>query len=195
MTDLFAAPDDATPLTPDEQRELIPTYIAYRSELNLAEQENIAKATFWAAGTKLDTLLSENFIKELHRRVLCDVWTWAGHYSKTEKSIGIDPRAIAVEIRKLVDDVKAQIDHRAYAADEIAVRLHHRLTKIHAFANGNGRHARLMADLLIAALGGTPFSWGRGFLHELGQVRGTYIKALRAADDHDFGPLLAFARA
>ena len=35
--------------------------------------------------------------------------------------------------------------------DEIAVRLHHRLVAVHPFANGNGRHARTVADVLIDA--------------------------------------------
>ena len=43
MNDLFEQPDDATPLTPEEMRDLIPAHIAYRRELNEAEQENIAR--------------------------------------------------------------------------------------------------------------------------------------------------------
>jgi Fic-DOC domain mobile mystery protein B len=194
MTDLFAEPDGATPLSAEEKCDLIPAYIAFRHELNLAEQENIAKAKAWAAGTGHDELVSEDFIQELHRRMFADVWRWAGRYSKTEKSIGIDPREIAVEIRKLTGDAKAQIEHKSYSPDEIAVRLHHRLTKIHAFPNGNGRHARLMADLLIAALGGVPFSWGSGSLHEVGALRKAYIGALREADRENMAPLVAFAR-
>ena len=74
------------------------------------------------------------------------------------------------------------------------VRLHHRLVVLHPFPNGNGRHSRLMADLLIERLGGTPFSWGDGSLAETGELRRRYVEALRAADNHDMEPLLAFAR-
>jgi Fic-DOC domain mobile mystery protein B len=97
-------------------------------------------------------------------------------------------------LRQLLDDVKAWIEYQSYAPDEIAVRLHHRLVHIHPFPNGNGRHARLMADLLIMRLGRERFSWGRESLREAGDVRGRYIAALKAADNHDMGPLLAFAR-
>jgi fido (protein-threonine AMPylation protein) len=65
---------------------------------------------------------------------------------------------------------------------------------IHPFPNGNGRHARLMADLLIEKLGGEPFSWGGGSLADVGELRARYVAALQAADGHDIGPLIAFAR-
>lgn len=51
-----------------------------------------------------------------------------------------------------------------------------------------------MADLLIERLGGAVFSWGGGSLTDIGELRRRYVVALRAADDHDIWPLLAFAR-
>ena len=66
MSALFDQPDDATPLTPEEMRELIPAYIAFRSELNAAEQDSIARAQDWALGRKRDPL-TEKFIADLHR--------------------------------------------------------------------------------------------------------------------------------
>ena len=81
-----------------------------------------------------------------------------------------------------------------YPPDEIALRLHHRLTAIHPFPNGNGRHARLMADLLIERLGGQAFTWGGGSLTNIGELRKRYVAALKTADNHDVGPLLEFVR-
>ena len=94
----------------------------------------------------------------------------------------------------LFDDVRYWVENGTYEPDEAAVRLHHRLVAIHPFPNGNGRHARLMADLLIERLGGEPFSWGGDSLADVGALRAAYIAALRAADGHDMGPLIAFAR-
>ncbi|MGH9657115.1 MAG: mobile mystery protein B, partial [Bryobacteraceae bacterium] len=94
----------------------------------------------------------------------------------------------------LLDDVKAWIELGSYPPDEIAVRFHHRLVQIHPFPNGNGRHARLMADLLVMKLGGERFSWGRKSLRDAGSMRQRYIAALQAADNYDNEPLLAFAR-
>jgi Fic-DOC domain mobile mystery protein B len=123
-----------------------------------------------------------------------DVWDWAGQYRLTERNIGIDPHRIPNEMAMLFDDVRYWVAHETYPPDEIAIRLHHRLVAIHPFPNGNGRHARLMADLLIERLGGKPFTWGGGGLHDMGELRASYIKALRAADNHEIEPLLEFAR-
>ena len=195
MSDLFERPDDAaTPLTPEEMRDLIPAHIAYRRELNEAEQENIVRAQEWALSRRRDPL-SEKFVKDLHRRMLGGVWRWAGKFRTSERNIGIDYWQIPVALRQLLDDAKAWIEYNAYPPDEIAVRFHHRLVQIHPFPNGNGRHARLMADLLAMQLGRERFSWGRGSLRTAGAARARYVEALRAANDHDIGLLLAFARA
>jgi Fic-DOC domain mobile mystery protein B len=195
VSDIFDQPDDATPLTPEEMRELIPAHIADRNDLNEAEQENITRGQDWAlGGRRRRDLLSEKFIKDLHKRMLGDVWRWAGEFRQSERNLGIPFYEIPVAIRQLLDDVKAWIEYKSYPPDEIAVRFHHRLVQIHPFPNGNGRHARLMADLLVMSLGGERFSWGRGNLRDVGTMRKTYIAALQAADNHDIGPLLAFAR-
>jgi Fic-DOC domain mobile mystery protein B len=139
-------------------------------------------------------LLKADFALSLHKCMFGDVWRWAGTYRTTALDIGIDAYRIPVEIAALFDDVRYWVEHETYPPDEIAVRLHHRLVAIHPFPNGNGRHTRLMADLLIERLGGEPFSWGGGALADTGELRTRYIEALRAADTHDIGPLLAFAR-
>jgi Fic-DOC domain mobile mystery protein B len=193
MSDLFEKPDNATPLTAEEKRQLMPAHITYRRELNEAEQENIARAQDWALNRRRDPV-SEEFVKELHRRMLGEVWRWAGKFRASERNLGIAFYEIPVALRQLLDDTKAWIEYRTYPPDEIAVRFHHRLVQIHAFPHGNGRHARLMADLLVMRLGSERFSWGSTNLQDAGAVRKRYIAALQAADNHDIGPLLAFAR-
>jgi len=193
VNDLFEEPDNATPLTAEERRELIPAHIAYRSELNEAEQDNIGRAQDWALGRRRD-LLTEKFVLDLHRRMLGDVWRWAGKFRTSERNLGIAHYEIPAAVRQLLDDARAWVEHSAYPPDEIAVRLHHRLVHIHPFANGNGRHARLMADLLIMGLGGERLTWGSANLQDPGSVRRRYVAALRSADAHDIGPLLTFAR-
>jgi Fic-DOC domain mobile mystery protein B len=194
VSDPFDQPDDATPLTPEEMRDLIPAHIAFRSDLNEAEQENIARAQDWALGRNRDPL-TEKFITDLHRRMLGDVWKWAGKFRKSERNLGIPFYEIPVAVRQILGDTKAWIEYKTYPPDEIAVRFHHRLVQVHPFPNGNGRHARLMADLLVMRLGGERFSWGRESLRDAGAMRQRYIAALQAADNHDIAQLLAFARA
>jgi Fic-DOC domain mobile mystery protein B len=195
MSDVFGQPEGgATPLTAEETRDLKLSYIASRGELNVAEQENIARGQDWATRRRRRELLSEKFVCDLHRRMLGDVWKWAGRLRSSERNLGIPHWEIPVAIKELLADTKTWITTEAYAPDEIAVRFHHRLVQIHPFPNGNGRHARLMADLLITELGGKPFSWGRGGLRDHGELRRRYIAALQAADHHDIQPLLTFSR-
>lgn len=191
---LFDAGDDAaTALSPDERVQLIPTYITNRAQLNEAEQANIADADLWAFQRRRD-VLDEAFLRTLHKRMLNGVWKWAGTFRQTERNIGIQPHRIATDLRQLLDDVRYWLEHKTYSPDEIAVRFHHRLVSIHPFPNGNGRHARLAADLLLTQLGQGRFSWGSANLVAVDEVRTRYVAALRAADAHDIGPLLAFAR-
>jgi Fic-DOC domain mobile mystery protein B len=193
MSGPFQADDAATPLTPEERNGLIPTYVTLRGELNELEQQNIADADRWSFGRKRD-VLSEAFLRGLHRRMFNRAWRWAGKYRTSERNIGIESYRIETELHQALGDVRYWIDHKTYTPDEIAVRFHHRLVSIHPFPNGNGRWSRLAADLLCVAMGGTRFTWGRANLQAPGDVRRRYIDALKAADNHDVEPLRAFAR-
>jgi Fic-DOC domain mobile mystery protein B len=197
VTDLFQEPPDATALSPAEREGLLQTWITTRAELNRAEEENIASGANWArrrrAVDAID-LLSDDFSKLLHKQMLGDVWGWAGTYRLRETNIGISPPQIPIELRILFDDARYWLQYKTFSRDEFAVRVHHRLVVIHPFPNGNGRHTRLMADLLVERLGGESFTWGGGGLSDVGQLRASYIAALKAADSHDIGPLLGFAR-
>lgn len=197
MTDLFQEPDDATPLDPALRGDLLQTWITTRADLNEAEEENILDGADWARRRRggAEALLNEDFSKSLHEQMFGDVWKWAGSYRQNELNIGIAPHLVPAEMPVLFDNARFWVENNTFPPDDIAVRLHHRLTQIHGFPNGNGRHARMMADLLIEKLGGKPFSWGSGSIHDTGTLRTTYINALKAADNHDFAPLLAFARA
>lgn len=194
MTNPLEEQDDAsTPLTEEEREQLIPAYITLRHELNEAEQANILKAEEWAF-TRNRNVLDERFLINLHKRMFGRVWRWAGKFRKSGKNVGVDACLIPQELRQLLDDCRFWIDNATYEPDEIASRFHHRLVWIHPFPNGNGRHGRLATDLLLVALGHTRFSWGRDNLVDTSKTRQAYVAALRAADNHDIGPLLAFVR-
>lgn len=191
----FEYPEGATQLDPDEARGLLLTHITTRAELDRWEQENITEADAWAFRRTPRDILIDGFIKRLHKRMFGHVWRWAGEYRATGKNIGVPAWQIATELRNLCADAAVWMEHGSYPRDEIAVRFHHRLTAIHPFANGNGRHARLMTDILLVHLLKQPrFTWGRGNLVDAGECRQQYIDALRAADRHDYVSLLAFVR-
>lgn len=197
MTDLFQEPKDATPVQPDEREGLLQTWITHRRDLNEAEQDNIVEGAAWARGRRrvsIERMLSEDFIITLHKRMFGDVWGWAGTFRTTERNIGVEAYRIGVELAGLLSDIRYWIANETFPPDEIAIRFHHRLVAIHPFPNGNGRHARLAADLLIERLGGERFSWGGGSLGDVGELRARYVATLRAADNHDIAPLMEFAR-
>lgn len=194
MSDPLIEEDDAsTPLTEEERKELIPSYITLRSELNEAEQRNILDGEEWAFSRKRN-VLSENFLKELHKNMFGKVWKWAGKPRLSERNIGVDVYRISTDLRQLINDCQYWIDNKTYEPDEIAARFSHRLVQIHPFPNGNGRHSRTAADLLLVNLGQERFSWGRKNLVDAGETRQQYIDALHAADKHDYVPLFAFVR-
>ncbi|MBO9523126.1 MAG: mobile mystery protein B [Nocardioidaceae bacterium] len=98
-------------------------------------------------------------------------------------------------VRDLVEDAKYWFDPGSgMTTDTAAVRFHHRLVAIHPFPNGNGRHARLLTDLVLRSVGAAAFTWGSRDLAAAGEVRNRYIAALRRADAGDDTALLAFVR-
>ena len=189
--------DGQTPLDEEEKEGLLIPTITTRGELDEFEQLGVEKANEWLLGRKLnqDRILSEEFVKDLHKRMFSDIWNWAGEFRRSEKNIGVDPVTIPIELRNLLNDCKYWIDNKVFDEDETAVRLSHRMVWIHPFANGNGRHSRLMADVLVNKGFGKPyFTWGSVNLTKEGEARDKYLTALRLADQQDYKPLIEFAR-
>lgn len=191
----FEYPSGATPLDPDEIDGLIPLHITTLGQLNEWEAENILEAENWLFSTaNLENFLTIDFIRLLHKKMLGNTWRWAGTFRNTAKNIGVDASKITMELKNLLDDATYQIIHSSYPIDEIAYRFHHRLVLIHPFPNGNGRHARMTTDLLLAQAGNSKFTWGKENLVAEGLTRKKYIEALKQADKHDYTALAAFVR-
>jgi len=187
-------PEHATPLDRNETEGLLLTHITSRSELDRWEQDNINEALAWLENHPPKNILSEPFMKRLHKKMFGNVWQWAGTFRHTDKNIGVPWYLISVE-RKLCDDVAYWLENQIFPEDETAARFHHRLVSIHLFPNGNGRHARLMTDILLEnRIGKPPFSWGSANLKAADMDREKYIDALIAADQNDYEPLIRFVR-
>ena len=187
-------PEGATPLDPDELEGLKYPHIENRGELDQLEQQNIQEGYNWLASQrKYRDYISEEFLKELHRQLFGSVWSWAGSFRHSDKNIGADHLYIGVELRNLLDDAKFWVEHATYHREEFSARFHHRLVKIHAFPNGNGRHARIMTDVILERVLGVPaINWEARTLDQSSEYRQSYINALRAADNNDYQPLIEF---
>jgi Fic-DOC domain mobile mystery protein B len=191
----FNYPEGATPLDPNEVEGLIPTHITKREELDRWEQDNINEALAWVEERKPKDILNERFMKQLHEKMFCNVWKWAGTFRKSDKNIGVTWYKIPVDLKLLCDDAEYWIEHQPFPEDEIAARFHHRLVLIHLFPNGNGRHSRLMTDILLESVfNKLPFTWGRANLKKTGEDRKKYIEALKSADNGKYELLLEFVR-
>jgi Fic-DOC domain mobile mystery protein B len=191
----FNYPEDTIPLDKNEITELLPTHITTRGELNRWEQDNINEALAWLENHKPTDILSETFVKLLHEKMFCNVWKWAGRFRRSDKKIGVSWYQISVELKKLFEDVKYWLEKKTFPEDEAAARFHHRLVVIHPFPNGNGRHSRLITDLLLERILAKPrFTWGNADLVRSGDDRKRYIESLHAADEGDYKPLMRFAR-
>jgi len=189
--------DGQTPIDEEEKEGLLIPTITARRDLDEFEQLGVEGALEWSRKRKfdLDQILSEDFVMELHKKMFEDIWKWAGKRRKSGKNIGVEKDQIGIELKKLFDDCRYWIEHKVFTEDEIAVRFSHRMVVIHPFPNGNGRHSRLIADILISQVFARPvFSWGSINLTTPGAARLEYLKALREADQGDYKSLVQFAR-
>lgn len=192
---MFSYTAGQTPLDEDEKDGLLIETITTKAELDEFEQLNIENAVQWTMGQKFrqGILFTEIFIKQLHQKMFSDTWAWAGTFRKTNKNIGADKLQIGIELKKLLDDAAFWTLNSTFVPDEIALRIKHRIVSIHCFANGNGRHSRLLADVIAAHIFKQPvFNWGAAT--HLPDARMRYLQALKAADLGNMQPLLLFAR-
>ena len=189
--------DGQTPLNEDEKKGLLINTITTHGELDEHEQLNIEKAVEWTIQTKFkqNKILTEQFIKNLHKQMFGNVWAWAGEFRKSEKNIGVEWIKIRIELKYLLDDTNYWIENKTFLPDEIAIRFKHRLVNIHCFANGNGRHSRLMADIIIESVFNKDlFSWNHSNMVKADETRKKYIDAIKDADNGNINPLLDFSR-
>tara|TARA_R110000868_G_scaffold14075_14_gene65786 strand:+ start:1205 stop:1801 length:597 start_codon:yes stop_codon:yes gene_type:complete len=189
--------DGQTPLDEDEKEGLKIKSITTQNELDEFEQYNIEKAVEWTMRVNLkpDKILTEKFIKDLHKKMYGDIWRWAGEFRKSNKNIGTNWTQIGIELKNLIDDTKYWLENNTYSPEEIAIRFKHRIVAIHCFPNGNGRHSRMMADIIIEFIFGKEiFSWHKSNMVQADMTRKVYITALREADNGNINPLIEFAK-
>ncbi len=182
-----------TPMNIEQLIGLKIPMIHTHAQINAYEQANINEALRWLMHKRtLPSLMSKEFVCHLHKRMFGHVWRWAGTFRKVETNIGVARYLIPAELNVLLADLQYWIQCKTYSAVEIAIRFKFRLVSIHCFPNGNGRHARLMADLLMQyTFGLARFSWGA---HSTGDVRKIYMLAIQQAEAGDYEPLIYFAQ-
>jgi len=188
----FETISGATPI--EDVSSLIPTHITSRQELNEWETANILEAAKKYLLRRKKIELDLVFIKEVHREMFDKTWRWAGKFRQSNLNIGVDWHKVPEELKKLVDDIKFWQKQNSFSLFEQGVRLHHRLVFIHPFINGNGRQARLVADVFLFSHEAKMPIWPSRELLEETDIRQRYLDALKAADKGDYKPLEEFTR-
>lgn len=189
----FQNPPGATPLNDTEG--LIPKHITTQEDINEYEQNNILRAIkkLMASRYRKERWLNSSFIKQVHKEMFGETWEWAGEFRKIETNIGLPPYQISSEIKKLCDDINFWPIESEKKAIENAVKFHYRLTHIHPFKNGNGRHARFMANLYLYNHHFSLLPWGACPLNKNDATRKKYLTALKEADQGKLDKLIQFA--
>lgn len=162
-------------------------------EIYIYEAKNITKATLKYLSAKPSKKLAPftyEWFLALHKDMFGDIWDWAGKLRQVELSIGVKVYLVAMELKKLVDDLEFWNDNRTFSVVETAARLHHRAVQIHPFKNGNGRWSRMLANIYLKQNGLNPTAWNEDLLATENSHRNDYIQALKMADNKDYTKLI-----
>ncbi|MCH7614759.1 MAG: mobile mystery protein B [Nitrospinae bacterium] len=194
--------DDTQPVgaTPGgDTSGLLLQHLSTTAARNAAETEAISRAydkhVFRARRKKQTTeWLTDDFIRKVHADMFGAIWEWAGKYRQTKLNIGIEPLLIREQIKLLTEDFLYWNDTKStMSVIEVAARIQHRLTNIHPFTNGNGRHARLITDIVFHSCQLPIPQWPQIQLMAKGnEIREQYITAIKKADNGDIKGLIQF---
>jgi len=194
--------DDSKPVgaTPGgDTSGLILLHLSTPAARNAAETEAISRAydkhVFRARRKRQGTeWLTDDFIRLVHTDMFGAIWEWAGTYRRMRLNIGVEPYLIREHIQRLTGDFLSWNDSQStMSVIETAARVQHRLTTIHPFTNGNGRHARLITDIFLNSRKQSIPQWPQIQLMSHGsEIREQYITALEKADEGDIKELVHF---
>jgi Fic-DOC domain mobile mystery protein B len=165
-----------------------------RRQLNVVEAENIRKATVKYLSkkpTRRRARFDLAWCLKLHREMFGDVWTWAGRPRTSDTNVGVPWHQVESSLQSLCEDLPYWKNAERI---EQAAMLHHRAVFIHPFKNGNGRWARLLANIWLRLHDAPITLWPEQTVGAQSIVRREYLAAIRAADRGDYDPLIALHR-
>ena len=190
----------ATDATPGEdESDLILDYLTTREMRNATELESIAQSydthVFRARRKKRGAdWLTEKYLLQVHNDMFGVIWRWAGKFRRINLNLGVLWHMIPEQVRLLQDDFHYwDMSESSMPTLEIAARLQNRLTRIHPFKNGNGRHARLITDIFLYSRDHPLPVWPQiQLMDQEDDIRAQYISAMKKADMEDYRDLIAF---
>lgn len=175
--------------TPIDVSHLKVKGVQTRSQLDSVEAANILKVVSKYFGRRRPTERMAPFtlqwVKRLHREMFGDVWKWAGRNRTSEINIGVKWHLIDEKLQQLLDDLACWGQSEVGVLEQAAM-LHHRAVQIHPFYNGNGRWARMLANILLHSRGYSSTGWPNELIGTTSIIRDRYIAAIKAADDGNY---------
>jgi Fic-DOC domain mobile mystery protein B len=165
--------------------------ISTRAELNQAEAENIRKVVvkyLAARPSRRSAPFTLSWARRLHAQMFGEVWKWAGQFRQENLNLGCEWHQVPIQLQALLDDL-AFWDGQGTALLDQATRLHHRAVQVHPFANGNGRWARMLANIWLKRHGHPITEWPEQTIGSQSMIRDKYLAAIQSADNDDEKPL------
>jgi Fic-DOC domain mobile mystery protein B len=166
--------------------------VANRRELNRVEALDVRKAFakyLLSRPSARSAPFDYKWSLKLHREMFGDVWKWVGSIRVHAVNLGCAPHLIAEQLAHLLGDLHSWDSFQIQLAEQAAM-LHHRAAQIHPFNNGNGRWARLLANIWMARHREPLIEWSEQVIGEQSVIREAYLTALKSADNGDCGPLI-----
>ncbi len=163
--------------------------ISTQAELSEHESLNIGNVLvdyFGKASLKKVPEFNMAWAKSLHGEMYCDVWEWAGQFRRRDLTIGVPFQQIQEGLYNLFEDLRFWNLAPGTTITECAVRIHHRAVQIHPFQNGNGRWARMVANIWLRDMGQPLTAWPESVIGAVSTIRDRYLSALQAADRGEY---------
>jgi fido (protein-threonine AMPylation protein) len=180
-----------TPIDPSGLRSPYKKWVKTRRQLAQPEAENIRKATLKYLTGKLTCRKAPfdvAWMLRLHHEMLGDVWQWAGQTRRTGCQFGVDWQQIEMQLYGTVEDL--EIWQESMDLLEQSTNLHFRGVWIHPFQDGNGRWARLLANIWLRLNGEPIVEWPAEVSGIESRIRQEYLDCIRHAIDGEMGPLI-----
>ena len=183
----------------DDVSGLLQESLVDRRDRDAAELEAIARAydkyVYRARRKKAGAAwLTDELIRRVHFDMFGGIWDWGGRYRTGSTNIGVEWRQIPEQVARIIGDFEYWTSPKSGMSFlEIAARLQNRLTRVHPFKNGNGRHARLITDIFFYSREHDLPKWPQ--LQRLphgDRIRKQYLSAMKKADGEDYKDLMKF---
>jgi cell filamentation protein len=155
--------------TPNSQDGILPNLLGLNSlqEIGLSELEGFLRAEIsLSENLTIRTKFNVTYIQKIHKLSLGHLYDFAGKFRDVNMSKGGFPFAAAKFLSKTMADFETEMlsglpnkySSQAELIKDVA-KVHGELLFIHPFREGNGRTARILANLMVRKQGYEPLNF------------------------------------